>query len=207
MPSSETRLETWNRKLHSYVGLYLLVFVWLFAVSGLIINHPKWPMQNWWPARKQERFEKPLRPVGGTTRLERARDVLAQLGIAGEIGWNGPAAPPGRLVFRAGRPGTSYEIDADLAGGVARVAKTTVNGWGALHIMHTFSGVHAGEPEDTRDWAMTRVWSFSMDAVAVGLAFMVLSSWWIWFRAGRKRLWGALALAAGLALCVALLRM
>ena len=41
--------EIWNRKLHYYVGLYLLTFVWLFAVSGLIINHPGWAFADFWP--------------------------------------------------------------------------------------------------------------------------------------------------------------
>ena len=36
------RFERWNRKLHFYAGLFLLLFIWLFAVSGLILNHPKW---------------------------------------------------------------------------------------------------------------------------------------------------------------------
>ena len=29
-------VETWNRMLHSYVGLYLLCFLWLFGISGEI---------------------------------------------------------------------------------------------------------------------------------------------------------------------------
>ena len=31
--------RTWNQKLHIYLGLYFLVFLWLFAVSGLLLNH------------------------------------------------------------------------------------------------------------------------------------------------------------------------
>jgi len=32
--------ERWNRKLHFYTGLFLLFFLWLFAFSGLLLNHP-----------------------------------------------------------------------------------------------------------------------------------------------------------------------
>ncbi len=43
-PSSmETRaLEVWNRKLHYYLGLYFLFFLWLFSLTGLMLNHQQW---------------------------------------------------------------------------------------------------------------------------------------------------------------------
>jgi len=201
MHSSEPALEVWSRKLHYYLGLYLLLFVWLFSLSGLILNHPGWTFASFWDARRQERYEKPLRPVSGATDLERARDVLAQLGLSGEIEWKAPRKEPGQIVFQARRPGRFYDIQADLAGGVATVAKTTVNGWGSFRGMHAFSGVRAGQPGMQRDWAMTHLWSFAMDAVAVGLAVMVLSGWWMWFRSRRRRLAGLLSLATGLAVC------
>ena len=39
---SRDRFERWNRKLHFYAGLFLLFFTWLFAFSGLLLNHPTW---------------------------------------------------------------------------------------------------------------------------------------------------------------------
>ena len=35
---AERTVETWNRKLHIYVGLYFLTFLWLFSFSGLLLN-------------------------------------------------------------------------------------------------------------------------------------------------------------------------
>jgi hypothetical protein len=32
----------WNRRLHYYLGLYLLFFSWLFVFTGLLLNHPRW---------------------------------------------------------------------------------------------------------------------------------------------------------------------
>lgn len=199
MLSSESRFELWNRRLHYYAGLYLLFFVWLFALSGLIINHPGWSFASFWETRKQERYQRPLRPLAGANDLERARDVLAQLGVSGEIDLRRPK--PGHLVFQAGRPGGFYEIDADLAGGAVTVARTTFNGWGAFRGLHTFSGVRTGQPEVHRDWVLTSLWTFAMDAVAAGLAFMVLSGLWVWFRSRRNRLAGLLSLATGIAVC------
>jgi hypothetical protein len=200
----ENLIETWNRKLHYYIGLYLLFFIWLFSLSGLLLNHGSWKFAEFWETRKQERYQKPLRPVAGTTDLERARDILAQLGLAGEIGLDKRKQQPGRIAFRAGGPRRFYDIEADLAGGTASVHATTYNGWGAFRVLHTSSGARAGQPAE-RNWIMTRVWSFAMDAVAVGLAFMVLSGWWVWLRSGRHRIAGTVSLAIGAAACVYLL--
>lgn len=35
-------IETWNRKIHIYLGLYFLFFLGLFSISGLVLNHPQW---------------------------------------------------------------------------------------------------------------------------------------------------------------------
>jgi hypothetical protein len=40
-----------------------------------------------------------------------------------------------------------------------------------------------------------------MDAVAVGLIVMVLSSYYMWFRLKKIHLWGWIALASGFAVC------
>jgi hypothetical protein len=32
----------WNRRVHYYLGLYLLFFIWLFAFTGVLLNHPRW---------------------------------------------------------------------------------------------------------------------------------------------------------------------
>ena len=36
------RLDVWNRKLHYYLGLYFLFFLWLFSLTGLMLNHQQW---------------------------------------------------------------------------------------------------------------------------------------------------------------------
>ena len=42
MPSSGKAFEVWNRKLHYYLGLYFLFFLWLFSLTGLMLNHQQW---------------------------------------------------------------------------------------------------------------------------------------------------------------------
>ena len=66
MPSSVSRrLEQWNRKVHYYLGLYLLFFLWLFLLTGLMLNHGGWTWTARANQRTETREERPIRaPIG-----------------------------------------------------------------------------------------------------------------------------------------------
>jgi hypothetical protein len=151
-------LETWNRKLHYYSGLYLLLFIWLFAVSGLLLNHSQWTVANFWPQRQQERFERPVQLAAGASDTDQARSLMRQLGIAGEIEWTAPRQPAEQFEFRAARPGRMASVSVNVSTGVASVEQISVNGWGILNALHSFTGVRGGRPEVTRDWWLTWLW-------------------------------------------------
>lgn len=195
------RVEMWNRKIHFYVGLFLLFFLWLFAFTGLLLNHPKWTFADFWPARKQTTFERQIKtpPPGGD--LAQAQNILAQLGIAGEIEWTSARADSRQLNFNASRPGHIFEIKADLEHERIRVQRIDVNGWGVMHILHTFTGVRIGDSRNQRDWILTSIWALSMDAVAAGMLVMVFGSYYMWWRLRRKRAWGLVALTSGWIVC------
>ena len=193
--------ETWNRRLHFYIGLFLLFFIWLFVFTGLLLNHPKWSFAEFWPARKQTTFEQKIsRPPAGSD-LARAQNIMAQLGIAGEIEWTSAQDDSSQLTFRVSRPGHMFEIKTDMVQERARVQRIDVNAWGVIHILHTFTGVRAGDTRNQRDWILTSIWALSMDAVAAGLLVMVFGSYYMWWRLPRKRAWGLVALTSGWIVC------
>ena len=199
MPSSvENLVKLWNRKLHYYLGLYFLFFIWLFALTGLLLNHA-WKFAEFWPNRKVTTFERgiELPPMGD--RDAQARDLIRQLGIRGEAQWG--TASSDRLEFQVNRPGQNFAVKADLGQRVARVERTEINAWGVMRVLHTFTGVRAGDRNNRRDWVMTTVWALSMDAVAVGLAVMVLSGLYMWWGLDGKRRVGWVALGLGMAAC------
>ena len=191
----------WNRRIHFYLGLYLLFFTWLFAFTGLLLNHPRWQFAQFWPNRIQSTTERTLKPLTATADFDRARAVMRQLGITGEIQW--PATQPvdGPFTFQVNRPGLNVEVKADLRAGHATVQRTQLNGWGVMHVLHTFTGAPAADSRNRRDWTLTTVWALSMDAVAAGLIVMVLGSYVMWFRLRAKRFGGAVALALGFISC------
>jgi hypothetical protein len=189
--------ELWNRRLHFHGGLFLLFYLWLFALTGLLLNHPQWKFADFWPTRKQSSYERPISAPPPGSDLDQARNLLVQLGLRGEIEWTSARADSRRLDFSVGRPGHMTMIKADFVRGRASVRQIDVNGWGEFRILHTFAGERAGDALNQRDWIMTTVWAFSMDAVAAGVLIMVLGSYFMWWRLPKKRMWGAVALLSG----------
>jgi len=191
----------WNRRAHYYLGLFLLFFIWLFAFTGLLLNHPRWQFAQFWPNRIQSTTEHTIAAVTAANDTDRARDVMRQLGVAGELQW--PATQPanGPFTFQVNRPGFNVDVKADLQGGRATVQRTQLNAWGVMHVLHTFTGAPAADSRNRRDWTLTTLWALSMDAVAGGLIVMVLGSYVMWFRLRAKRIGGIVALALGFISC------
>ncbi len=121
--------------------------------------------------------------------------------MRGEIGLLNPEPAAGRLDFRVSRPGWMADVRADFEKGTAVINRIKVNGWGVLHNLHVFSGVRRGDPMMQRNWLLTSLWSFSMDALSVGLLVMVFSSFYMWYRLPKKRRLGVIALALGSLCC------
>ncbi|SPE54197.1 membrane hypothetical protein [Verrucomicrobia bacterium] len=195
--------ERWNRKLHFYAGLFLLFFMWLFAFSGLVLNHPSWGFTEFWKNRKQTNYEREITVPGPEVKgdLGQAREIQRQLGIAGEILLTTTRTETNQFDFQVRRPGHFFFIKADLARKRVTVQQDDVNLWGVMRVLHTFTGIPVENAPTRRDWALTLVWAYSMDAVAAGLIFMVLSSWYMWFELPQKRLPGAVVLSLGSLIC------
>lgn len=201
MPSSAKALvtfELWNRKFHYYLGLFFLFFLWLFSLTGLLLNHPQWRIAS--GDRNETRYEQSVEPPRGDTEFARARDVMRQLKLSGEINW--PAAQkPEHLDFGISRPNDASQIQVDLRQNLASVQHFSNSRWATFRIFHTFSGARFDAPATERDWILTTVWVVAMDALAVALIVMVFGSYYMWFRLKKKRALGVVALSAGVLSC------
>jgi hypothetical protein len=192
-------IDTWNRRLHSYVGLYLLLFVWVFAVSGLILNHPKWRFSEFWSSRQESVREGSVRISAAPSELDRAKDLMGQLGLSGEI--DQIKATPDHFEFRLSRPSQIISVAVDPASGKAVVKQIKLNTWGILSGLHHLTGVHADNPALTRNRMATWAWSLSMDAVSLGVLFLALGGVWIWYRRNQNHWPGLIALMLGMLSC------
>jgi hypothetical protein len=191
----------WNRRVHYYLGLYLLFFCWLFVLTGLLLNHPRWAVAQFWPNRVQSTTERAFQVPQAATDVARARGLMQQFGIAGEIQF--PAIQPtgGAFAFQVSRPGLVIDVQANLESGRATLQRSALNAWGVIHLLHTFTGVPSADTRNARDWTLTTVWALAMDAVAAGLIIMVFSSYIMWYRLRSKRRGGVVALTLGFVSC------
>ena len=191
----------WTRKLHNYLGLYCLLFIWLFAISGLVLNHSKWPVGQFWKTRQESTTQRAItRPLANGD-VAIAAELMKQLGIVGEIGDSKRDAAGRAFDFQVVKPGQVFRVEARLDSAFAKVTEIRVNAWGVLDALHKFTGVRMDAPTQSRDWILTRIWSLAMDALAVGLVILVCSGLYLWYRLPAKRAMGVVALAAGAACC------
>jgi hypothetical protein len=200
-PQRPERFRTWNRKLHYYLGLYLLFFLWLFAVSGLLLNHPKWATGQFWNEREERVTERALRPLEATSDLGIAAELMRQFAIVGEISDIQRAPNGATFSFQVVKPGHVVRVAADMSAGRASVTEIVLNGWGVMDALHKFTGVRLDKPNEQRDWILTRLWSIAMDALSLGLMILVGSGVYLWWRLRGKRAAGLVALTLGVASC------
>ena len=193
-----TVFEKWNKKIHIYLGLYMLLFLWIFSVSGLFLNHPKWFHGQ--PQRTT--VERPVDMLEAGDRLSKARHLMEQLDLKGETLFQG-APKAGQFTFVAMRPDERTFVNVNLESKIAKVMHVEGNFGQMLGTLHTFSGVRPiwREKEPKRDWLPTILWSFSIDALAVGVILLVGSSLYMGFRMREKRIPVAISLALGTAIC------
>lgn len=198
--SSSTRLlESWNRKLHFYLGLYFLFFLWVFSLTGLMLNHGQWLVSLAANARVETRYDRAIALPVGSTDIGRVRDAMRQLGLVGEI--DGVSEQLGVLQFSVSRPSDANQVKVNLAELHAYVQHFKNGHLARFRSLHTFSGSRYDQPASGRDWGLTTVWVLAMDALATGVIVMILGSYLMWWRLkGRRRL-GLVVLFVGVATC------
>lgn len=190
-------VSAWNTKLHIYVGLFFLLFLWLFAITGFLLNHPQW--FGAMPERTKQ--ERTVEMPAGLDDDAKALALMEQLDLTGEYLQSPPKE--GHFLFRVIRPSRRYFVDVDLETQLAVITTATPGIWGQMGDLHTNNGVRAmyRESEPRKDWVMTRIWVFAMDALCVGVIFIVISSLYMWAQLKKKRISGLIALALGASSC------
>ena len=199
MPSFTKAVEKWNRKAHFYLGLYFVFFLWLFALTGLMLNHGQWAVSLAANARVESRFDRAIETPAGSSAIEQARDIMRQLGLEGEIDL-GPQRP-GLLQFNTSRPSDANQVRVNLEERRAAVQHFENGHLSRFRILHTFSGSRYNQPASERDWAVTTLWVLAMDALAAGLIVMIVGGYYMWWRLKMDRRPGLLVLAAGVLTC------
>lgn len=193
--------RAWTRQWHNYLGLFLLLFLWMFSVSGLVLNHSTWSAGRFWEERNEVTTRHTVQPPATKVDIAMAVDLMRQLKIVGEVGDTRRHPDGARFEFQIVKPGQVFRVEARTDSGLARVTAIRVNAWGVVDALHKFTGMKMGEPDETRDWLLTRIWSFAMDALALGMVILVGSGIYLWLRRREARRPGLAALLGGGVCC------
>ena len=169
-----------------------------FDDLGLFMNHPKW----FHGKIERTPTDIPITYSEGLEEVALAKKLRDQLELEGEIILRAQRNPE-KFGFMVMRPNKRFGVNVDLATNVATVNDVKSPSVGILGDLHTFSGVRAiwNEPIQERDWIMTRIWSFSIDAVSIGLILIVISSLYMGLKIKENRQWAVVSLALGILVC------
>ncbi len=162
-----------NRRIHIHLGLFLLLLIWIFSLSGLLLNHGNWKFASFWDQRQESKIDFTL-PPSVTTGSDPESGVMEFLKISGEV--QRQKATAELLKFRVESPGIVREFHIDLTNGSGTQKVLKFNMWGKLRGLHTFNGIGKEDPSQSPNWLITNIWRFTMDAIAVGLIIICFSS-------------------------------
>jgi hypothetical protein len=204
MKQESKNLYFWSRKFHIHLGLFLLLFIWLFSLSGLLLNHgSKWKFAGFWDERKEKLT---ITPVLMNSKLDSAallKSIMRQLKISGEISMVYMAQDS--MDFRVSIPGHERNLHINKKEGTCTQKELTFNGWGKMRTLHTFNGVNKNYPNIGPNWIVTRIWQFSKDLIAIGLIVLCISSWIMWYKLRKKYKLGLPITMLGLAISLYLI--
>ena len=179
-PKSVNNFLVFNHKMHIYLGLFLLLFIWLFFISGLIINHGEWKFAGFYEQRKESKTEFTFPVSSLNNNPDLINKVLTQLKISGEV--ENIKSIPESFDFRVKSPGIIRDIHIDYNSGKGTMKEMKFNFWGKLKTLHNFNGVNKTDPSKTPNWIIAKIWRLTMDIIAIILIIICLGSWVMWYR-------------------------
>ena len=185
-----------NRKLHIHLGLFLILFIWLFFASGLLLNHGNWEITKFYENRKENTTIFIISKGLFRDDKELIRQIEGQLRIVGEV--SNLKKDTTSIDFRISSPGLIHDIHIDSKTGYGTMKVTKYNFWGKLRTLHTFNGMDKNNSSITPNWIITKLWRIMMDITALILIILCIGSWIMWFNVRREYKLGYIFLAVGI---------
>jgi len=194
--SSFEKIIYWNRKFHIYIGLFFLLFILFFSLSGLLLNHSQWKFASFWKERKETENTIHVTLPANRDSAALIQYFMKQFNMSGEI--SNVRLTDESIHFRVVKPGLMQEINADLKSGTGVRKEIVFNWWGKIRNLHTFNGSDKEHPEIRPNWFVTKIWRLVMDAVALGLIFLCISGWIMWYKIRKSYTYGLIVLLLGI---------
>jgi hypothetical protein len=179
--------------------LFVSPFVLLFAASVFYLNHgklvsgPEPSADIYYDLKIPNGFDR----LEGREAVERARAILPQVGVAGEIGFLRYVAKDRHLIFPVSKAGIEATVDVDLHARTAIVKRRAMNLWESISYLHKMPGPH--NVTIRGNWIGAQAWRVFADTTIYLLLFISVSGIYLWWAIKAERRIG-IALVAGGAL-------
>jgi hypothetical protein len=189
----------WTRDLHLYFGLFISPFILLFSLSVFFLNHAKVDTVTLTSVESDRSLQIPhdLDSAQGRDAIARAREVMRQLGLTGEVGFVRFVKDARHFIFPVSRPGLETTVDVDVDAASATVSSRKTGILESLAYLHKMPGPH--NVNIRGNWVWTQVWRLFADATIYLTLFISVSGIYLWYALKAERRVGAVLLAAGAA--------
>jgi hypothetical protein len=177
--------------------LFISPFVLLFAASVLFLNHVKVAADRWESVASFPNIQLPdgVDSARGVEAVDRARAIMSQVSVAGEVGFTRYTKATNRFSFPVSRPGLERLVDVDLASRIATVSRRSTGIMEAFAYLHKMPGPH--NIAIRGNWIGTRAWRWLADTTIYLLLFISISGIYLWWAIKAERLIGLTLLIAG----------
>ena len=177
------------RRTHMYLALFLTPWMLGYALSTLAMNH-RMPRPTTFVTEREQTYTNVFEP--GTPPREIAQQILADLGLQGAFGVQGPA-PDGRITINRQRMLSPVRITFTPRDRRLVVERMELETSGFLNRFHRRRGYQ-------QPYAADLAMAISVDAVIVAMVFWALSGLWMWWEMRATRVWGAACAVTGAAI-------
>jgi hypothetical protein len=127
--------------------------------------------------------------------VDLAREIVDQVGIAGEIGFVRYMRTGHRFVIPVSTPGIDTIINVDVANRTAVVSRRKMGILESVGYLHKSPGPHNADVRG--NWFWTRVWRWLADGTVYLVLFVSATGLYLWFAIKAERRIGLALLGAG----------
>ena len=181
------------RRVHMYLGLFLAPWMFMYAVSTLVMNHREF-VQKFYPAQapamvSERELDYTRAFPTNLTPQQMGAEILRDLALEGTHRVSG--GKDGKpLVIDRQRALTPRRITWNSNAGKLIIERQEFRGATFLERMHRRRGYQ-------QPYAWEDTWAFSVDVAVVAMVFWSLSGFWLWWELRPTRIWGSLSGAFG----------
>jgi hypothetical protein len=171
-------------------------FVLLFAASVFYLNHAKLqPVATSPEVFRDLQISEGFEKAQGRDAIQRARAILPQIDVEGEIGFLRYVAKDRHLIFPVSKADGEATVDVDIAAHTATVTRRKIGLWESISYLHKMPGPH--NVAIRGNWIGIRVWRWFADTTIYLLLFISISGIYMWWAIKAERRIGAALVTAG----------